>query len=49
MGTVSDSDDAGKLIALLDTRNAFEVDQGTFDGAIDWPRRSIEPGAMGRR
>jgi len=29
-------DDAGKPIALLDTRNAFEVDQGTFDGAIDW-------------
>lgn len=29
-------DDAGKPIALLDTRNAFEVDHGTFDGAIDW-------------
>jgi len=21
---------------LLDTRNAFEVDHGTFDGAVDW-------------
>jgi UPF0176 protein len=21
---------------LLDTRNAFEVDQGTFAGAVDW-------------
>ena len=28
-------DDAGKPIALLDTRNAFEVDHGSFDGAID--------------
>ena len=29
-------DDAGQPVALLDTRNAFEVDHGTFDGAIDW-------------
>ena len=29
-------DDAGKPLALLDTRNAFEVDHGSFDGAIDW-------------
>ncbi|HJS04022.1 MAG TPA: sulfurtransferase [Variovorax sp.] len=29
-------DDAGKPIALLDTRNAFEVDHGSFEGAIDW-------------
>ena len=29
-------DDAGKQIVMLDTRNAFEVDEGTFDGAIDW-------------
>jgi UPF0176 protein len=29
-------DDDGREIALLDTRNAFEVDCGTFDGAIDW-------------
>lgn len=29
-------DDAGRAIVLLDTRNAFEVDEGSFDGAIDW-------------
>ena len=29
-------DDTGRPIALLDTRNAFEVDHGSFDGAIDW-------------
>jgi len=29
-------DDAGRPIALLDTRNAFEVDFGSFAGAIDW-------------
>jgi UPF0176 protein len=29
-------DDAGRPIVLLDTRNAFEVDQGTFAGAVDW-------------
>lgn len=29
-------DDSGRAIVLLDTRNAFEVDQGSFDGAIDW-------------
>jgi len=29
-------DDAGREIALLDTRNAFEVDAGTFEGAHDW-------------
>ena len=29
-------DDSGKPVALLDTRNAFEVDYGSFDGAIDW-------------
>ncbi|MEH3090194.1 MAG: sulfurtransferase [Microbacterium arborescens] len=29
-------DDAGREVVLLDTRNAFEVDYGTFDGAIDW-------------
>ena len=28
--------DAGRPLALLDTRNAFEVDAGTFTGAIDW-------------
>lgn len=29
-------DDDGRPLALLDTRNAFEVDYGTFEGAIDW-------------
>lgn len=29
-------DDDGRPVALLDTRNGFEVDVGTFDGAIDW-------------
>jgi len=29
-------DDAGRPVALLDTRNDFEVDAGTFEGAIDW-------------
>ncbi len=29
-------DDAGRELVLLDTRNAFEVDQGAFDGAFDW-------------
>ena len=29
-------DDAGRPVALLDTRNAFEVDAGTFEGTHDW-------------
>ena len=29
-------DDDGRELALLDTRNAFEVDAGTFAGAHDW-------------
>ena len=29
-------DDEGREVVTLDTRNAFEVDQGTFDNAIDW-------------
>jgi UPF0176 protein len=29
-------DDAGRPLVLLDTRNAFEVDHGRFDNAIDW-------------
>jgi len=29
-------DDDGREVVMLDTRNAFEVDAGTFDGAIDW-------------
>ncbi len=29
-------DDEGRAVVTLDTRNAFEVDYGTFEGAIDW-------------
>ncbi|ASK65089.1 sulfurtransferase [Brachybacterium avium] len=29
-------DDDGRDIVMLDTRNAFEVDYGTFEGALDW-------------
>lgn len=29
-------DDEGRPVVALDTRNAFEVDHGTFDNAIDW-------------
>jgi UPF0176 protein len=29
-------DDEGRPVVTLDTRNAFEVDHGTFDGALDW-------------
>jgi UPF0176 protein len=29
-------DDDGRPVVTLDTRNAFEVDFGTFDGAVDW-------------
>lgn len=29
-------DDTGRPVVTLDTRNAFEVDEGTFEGAIDW-------------
>ncbi|MGN8551394.1 UNVERIFIED_CONTAM: sulfurtransferase [Microbacterium sp. SLM126] len=29
-------DDAGREVVLLDTRNAFEVEYGTFTGAVDW-------------
>lgn len=29
-------DDAGRPVVTLDTRNAFEVDHGSFSGAIDW-------------
>jgi UPF0176 protein len=28
--------DAGRPVVMLDTRNAFEVDAGTFAGALDW-------------
>ena len=30
------ADDAGRPVVMLDTRNAFEVDEGTFHNAIDW-------------
>jgi UPF0176 protein len=29
-------DDAGRPLVLLDTRNAFEVETGSFEGALDW-------------
>jgi UPF0176 protein len=29
-------DDEGRPVVTLDTRNAFEIDHGTFTGAIDW-------------
>ncbi len=28
--------DSGRPVVMLDTRNAFEVDAGAFDGALDW-------------
>ncbi len=28
--------DEGRPLAMLDTRNAFEVDAGRFEGALDW-------------
>ena len=30
------ADDAGRPLLMLDTRNAFEVDAGRFQGATDW-------------
>jgi UPF0176 protein len=32
----SGHDDSGRPVVTLDTRNAFEVDHGRFNGAIDW-------------
>ncbi|MES2099343.1 MAG: sulfurtransferase [Pseudomonadota bacterium] len=29
-------DDAGREVVTLDTRNAFEVDHGRLEGALDW-------------
>jgi len=29
-------DDLGRPVVTLDTRNTYEVDEGTFAGAIDW-------------
>ncbi len=28
--------DAGRAVVMLDTRNAFEVDAGSFDSSLDW-------------
>ena len=41
-------DDEGRPVVTLDTRNAFEVDHGTFEGAIDWrlSKFSEFPGAL---
>ena len=33
------TDDEGRDLVLLDTRNGFEVDCGTFNGAVDWQIR----------
>lgn len=43
-------DDEGRPVVTLDTRNAFEVDQGTFAGAVDWRlhRFSDFPAALAR-
>jgi UPF0176 protein len=29
-------DDEGRALVMLDTRNGFEVDHGSFTGAVDW-------------
>jgi UPF0176 protein len=29
-------DDKGRELVMLDTRNAFELEHGAFDGALDW-------------
>jgi UPF0176 protein len=44
-------DDAGQPIVLLDTRNAFEVDIGTFSGAVDYRLRQFSdfPAAIAAR
>lgn len=34
-------DDHGQPVVTLDTRNAFEVDHGTFENAVDWRLRSF--------
>jgi UPF0176 protein len=33
--------DEGRPVVLLDTRNAFEVDAGRFEGAVDWRLNSF--------
>lgn len=44
-------DDQGRPVVTLDTRNAFEVDEGSFEGAIDWriDKFSEFPAAANRR
>jgi UPF0176 protein len=44
------SDDHGRPVLMLDTRNAFEVDEGAFEGALDWrlSRFSEFPQALAR-
>jgi UPF0176 protein len=41
-------DDQGRPVVTLDTRNDFEVDHGTFSGAIDWRLKKFTefPGAF---
>ena len=34
-------DDDGRAVVLLDTRNAFELEHGAFDGALDWGLRKF--------
>lgn len=44
-------DDTGRPVVTLDTRNAFEVEQGRFAGALDWrlTRFSDFPKALAAR
>ena len=41
-------DDEGRPVVTLDTRNTYEVDEGTFAGAIDWRLNKFTefPGAL---
>lgn len=34
-------DDRGRPVVTLDTRNAFEVEHGAFEGAVDWGLRKF--------
>jgi UPF0176 protein len=34
-------DDTGRPVVMLDTRNAYEVDYGSFEGAVDWRIRKF--------
>lgn len=34
-------DDQGRPVVTLDTRNAFEVERGAFEGAVDWGLRKF--------